>query len=542
MKETVKDHALVYLDKGKSIIPVGPDKKPLLPWQEFQVRRPSKDEVLSWFSQWPKANIALPTGKINNVTVIDCDSDEANEKFLNLCPVARETLIAKTPRGFHYYFDHEDGVRNDAGTRLGEGIDVRGDGGYVLIPPSVLADGRNYSWCNLRNRVRLPVEVAQAIVKLLDQPTVPRPSTSGPNEGIVHEGGRNQYLTKVGGALKRHASSFDAVLNCLREVNQNQCVPPLRDDEVVTIARSVMRYPTTDGPAPRLTSHDLVTLDLSTVKPEPVHWLWRDRIPLGRITMIEGDGGVAKSWLTMDIAAHVTTGRPFYPDGSKCPQGNVIIVSAEDDPAEVIVPRLIGQQADLTKVKAVSAVNDSDGERPFTLENVDRLELLIQDVSPKLVIIDPIVAYLGSTDMNSAKGVRALLTPLQNIAQKYQLAIIIVRHLNKASEQGAQYRGQGSQDFYSACRSCFQVVPDSVDRDVRHLVQTKSNLGKWATTLEYTLVNDHIEFVGQNYDTAEILHGKLAESRRKAREQATATTSMGPAIVKDIFPGAKVIN
>jgi hypothetical protein len=547
---TLRLAAQQILDKGKSIIPVGRDKRPLLNWQEFQTRKPTKMEVEGWFDRWPEANIAMPTGALNGVVVIDCDSDDANRRFLEVCPAATKTLTAKTPRGFHYYFQHEEGVRNDAGRKLGEGIDIRGDGGYVLVPPSVLDSGHGYHWNYLATPVQLPRKVADAIVKVLDQPPGLRSDTTGVPDGAIHKGGRNQHLTKVAGSQRRLGLGFDAILACLREVNEKQCIPPLPESELVTIAGSVGRYTPEVFPTsrPPLRHHDLVTIDLSTVKPQPVKWLWKNRIPIGaRPTLIEGDGGVAKSWLTMDIAAHVSTGKPFH-DGWRPPVGNVIIVSAEDDPSMVLVPRLIGQGADLSKISTVSAARDGDDERGFSLQDIDRLTLLVEEKRPKLLIIDPVIAYLGNVNMNDNGGIRALLTPVQAMAAKYDVAVILVRHLNKSTQQSAQYRGQGGQDFYSACGSVFQVIPDATNRDLRHLAQTKSNLGRWAMTVEFCLVDDVITYTGENADTAEILHNRLAES--KTKKSMEPTTSMGPSLagtkfgdkITELFPGARVLS
>jgi hypothetical protein len=546
---TLLPTALELVRRGKSVIPVGRDKKPLLNWQEFQTRPPTKSDLEDWFNRWPNANIAMPTGQLNGFIVIDCDSDDANKRFIDICPDATKTLSAKTPRGFHYYFKHEEGIRNDAGKKLGEGIDVRGDGGYVLIPPSVLDNGNGYHWHNFYISIPLPGDISTAVRNVLACGVQPEVGTTGAREGIIPKGSRNQHLTKVAGSQRRLGLNFDAILACLHEVNESQCSPPLPESELITIARSVNRYEPEVLPKQPTTPrrhHDLVTVDLSTVKPQPITWLWKNRIPTKRITLIEGDGGVAKSWLTMDVAAHVTTGRPFV-DGSACPQGHVIIVSAEDDPAEVLVPRLIGQGADLTQVTALAGVRDENGELPFDLGEVARLEMLVEEKRPKLVIIDPIVAYLGSTDMNSARGVRALMTPLQNISAKYDLAIIVVRHLNKSSEQSTQYRGQGSQDFFSACRAAFQVIPDAHDKDKRHFAQIKTNLGKWASTLEYTLVNDRIEFVGENFDTADILirrHAAALKESKTTTDETRPTNVLAPRVddIRRIFgEGARVI-
>ncbi len=316
--------------------------------------------------------------------------------------------------------------------------------------------------------------------------------------------------------------------------NESQCNPPLPDSEVATIARSVCRYDPEVGEKPAVKHHDIVTVRMSEVQKKEVSWLWHKRIPIGRITLIEGDGGVCKSWLTMAIASHVTTGG-FFPGSSyRVTPGNVLVMSAEDSIEETIVARLMSQGADLNRVAAVECLRDKDGERQLTLNEVDRIDLLVKEMDAKLVVIDPVIAYLGGADMNHASSIRSLLAPLHALAERRGCAVILVRHLNKSSEQSARYRGQGSQDFYSAARSVFQIIPDSVDRDKRHMVHTKSNGGPIMPTLELLIEDDKLVFGKENWESAESLYRKLAN---KKDEEPTTVESK----VLDIFPGSKVV-
>lgn len=134
--------ALTYLEKGLSVIPVSREKKPLTKWVEFQSRYPTGEEIATWFREWPDANVGIVTGKISNLTVIDCDSQEAIEFFRQW--YHGETPRVKTPKGMHYYFQYQEGVRNTA--RLTDHIDVRSEGGYVVAPPSMNGEGVAYSF------------------------------------------------------------------------------------------------------------------------------------------------------------------------------------------------------------------------------------------------------------------------------------------------------------------------------------------------------------------------------------------------------------
>ncbi len=148
-----------------------------------------------------------------------------------------------------------------------------------------------------------------------------------------------------------------------------------------------------------------VLTNLSEVEPLPVEWLWRGRIPRGAITILDGDPGLGKSTLTLDLAARVTTARPM-PDGTEGVPGGVVLLSAEDDVARTIVPRLRAAGADCSRVVAFSAVADKDGKEdiPSFPSDLSALEEAIERVGAVLVIIDPLVAYLD--DKVNANKVR----------------------------------------------------------------------------------------------------------------------------------------
>lgn len=135
--------ALQYHKKGLSVIPAAQDKKPLISWLPYQQKRATEQEIGEWWTRYPKANIGIVTGKISGITVVDCDSREADEKFRSV--YKGETPTAKTPRGVHYYLKYAEGIRNTVKVS-GSALDVRGDGGYVLAPPSINTEGRGYWW------------------------------------------------------------------------------------------------------------------------------------------------------------------------------------------------------------------------------------------------------------------------------------------------------------------------------------------------------------------------------------------------------------
>ena len=140
------DAALKYQDMGLSVIPVRPDKKPYIPWTDFQTRQATSEELKQWWQKWPGANIGIVTGPISGVLVVDCDNEEAYQKIQKLLPDSFITCIAKTPRGYHIYLAYpKDKHIGNAGGIL-PNVDIRGEGGYIIAPPSVNGEGKRYAW------------------------------------------------------------------------------------------------------------------------------------------------------------------------------------------------------------------------------------------------------------------------------------------------------------------------------------------------------------------------------------------------------------
>jgi hypothetical protein len=135
--------ALEYYEMGLSVIPLKKDKRPLISWLPYQQKRASTDEIREWWNKYPQANVGIVTGAISDIIVLDCDSQEAIDSFRSRYKGL--TPVAKTPRGMHFYFKYEEGIRNTV--KIGNlDMDLRGEGGYVVAPPSINGDGKKYTW------------------------------------------------------------------------------------------------------------------------------------------------------------------------------------------------------------------------------------------------------------------------------------------------------------------------------------------------------------------------------------------------------------
>jgi hypothetical protein len=295
-----------------------------------------------------------------------------------------------------------------------------------------------------------------------------------------------------------------------------------------------------------------VVVRLSDVEPQQVRWLWPGRIPAGKLTLVAGDPGLGKSTMTLDIAARVSRGIPFH----DCrdipnPAGDVLILSAEDDPADTIRPRLDAAGADAARVHWIEGVRriGEHGVGQFSLDtDMPHLQRAIQKANaPRLVIVDPISAYMGwRTDSHRNTDVRALLAPLAALAAKHGVAVLAITHLNKGSGGKAIYRATGSLAFAAAARAVWLVVADANDRARRLLLPAKMNLATDPTGLAFTIrgsvIHWEAEPVSMTADEAlasELENEDDRASRLDAGDWLEAALDNGSLPAKEVLRQAK---
>jgi hypothetical protein len=244
--DTTLKQALRYLGRGWSVIPIAfADKRPLVRWRDFQTRRAHAAEMSNWLQRWPTANLAIVTGAVSGIVVLDIDPRHGGEAGLaalerDIGPFPSTLSALSGGGGRHLYFRHPGHpVRNQCGLR--QGVDLRGDGGYIVAPPSMHASGKRYRWL---------CTSAESSPALLPKALTARAGKAKARSfaqwrdlvrGGVDAGARNDSIASLAGHLLRRGVDPGVVLELLLSWNKSRCRPPLTDAEVVRTLDSIQR-------------------------------------------------------------------------------------------------------------------------------------------------------------------------------------------------------------------------------------------------------------------------------------------------------------
>lgn len=404
--------------------------------------------IRRWHRQNPGMNYAVATA---GLAVIDCDSKEALRAFRSdYGPPLSFTV--KTARGFHFYYRGKMPARNGALNKL----DVKsGAGCYVVGPGSRHEFGAVYAVWENEPMADLPENIA-GITERGDVPTL-----EGAGRAIP-VGLRNDTLTKFAGYMHAKGVPQAAVLETLKTLNRIMSEKPLPDREIRQIARSVSRYPVKALPQ---------IIPFSEIPEERLEFLWYPYICLGTLGLLDGDPGDGKSQFTGWLVSEVSQGR-VLPNGIKMPPANCFLFNFEDLPGAVIKKRLEANGADLSRVFIQSR------QFQLTAEMVEWMDGEIAEKKPRLVILDPIQAFMSGVDGNSNIDVREFMSRLGEIAMNRKCAIICVRHFGKGAQDKAMKKGLGSTDFVGISRNQFGLARRKDDVRGFIVLHMKTNFEK----------------------------------------------------------------
>ena len=273
---------------------------------------------------------------------------------------------------------------------------------------------------------------------------------------------------------------------------------------------------------------ELKMIRMSEVQSQEIEWLWYPFIPYGKLTIIQGDPGDGKTTMVLNLAAKLSKGEALDENMKVTEPVNVIYQTSEDGLADTVKPRL---ELAGTDCERIIVIDESDK----SLSMVDeRLEEAIVRTGARLLILDPIQAYLGGgMDMNRANEARDMTKKLGALAEKTKCAIILIGHMNKASGNKAAYRGMGSIDFFAVARSVLLVGRVEGESNTRAVVQIKNNLAAFGHPKAFALSEDGFKWLGDYEITVdEVLGGitpkanKMEQAKQMLRELAETQSAV----------------
>lgn len=513
---TLKEYALHYADMGLAVFPLRPkDKRPATA-NGCKDATKDKSQINAWWDKHPDCNIGIATGSISGgLVVIDLDKDD--NKGLDGYAVLKEwqrehgmlpeTAMSITGRGGYHYF-YRDTARWQNRIGLYDGVDVRGEGGYIVAPPSIHPNGRIYEW-EQEPLIYGFAAVDNQVVNFL----VPMPDSQGQQAFQIPEqipaGERTNTLVKLVCSQQAKGLSDEAIRAAVRAENETRCIPPLTDLELEKeVFPALTRYQKGTasynavldrGKSRPAKNHSLDMSVMESVQEKHAEWLISGYVPKYQITSLAGDGGSGKTTVWCSLAAAVSAGKrsffeSFLPEGwgGGSPE-TVMFFSAEDSYEYTLKRRLRKNGANLSNIYSIDIADDRFQDIKF---NSPFLERLLDRYRPALCIFDPIQAFVPpDIRMGDRNAMRSCLSPLIGYGEKYGTTFLIIEHANKQSGVWGRKRIADSADIWDISRSVL-MSGETNDPGIRYISHEKSNYGPTAQSILYSIEDEVVVFKG----------------------------------------------
>lgn len=484
---TVNELAAEYVDNGWSVLPVRPDeKRPYMTnWLQYTKTKAPKDMVEGWFNNLSGAGVGAVTGRISNMVVLDVEHN---------CPYPIEELLRKYPTqmvarsgggGYHLFYQYptsQSKVSNRV--RIFEGADLRADGGFIVLPPTVHQSGNKYEWIKRGPLGAFPMA-------LLDlKAHTPVQGDGWITEALrgVSEGGRNDTCARLAGYFFKKGMNSDIVEALLIDWNERN-EPPLPIREVRTTIKSIERSHAigesqftqvnfiddrSDKEQQKQSSFGIMKMTdyVKGYGGGGVSWLVNDWLPDGSITFLVSPPESYKTWILLDLAVSVSAGVPFLGQYEVNNQGPTLIIQQEDSHAGLtdrlaliveqklhILPKLEGDEWIIPSMPDLPIYVHPDRQLRFNDQKVlEEMEKQIAAIKPKVIMIDPLYSTTSTTDNYMADLANRMMV-LKTWRDKYGCSFLIAHHSRKNLDPDSTAREDswGSQFLNAFLEAGWQV-------------------------------------------------------------------------------------
>jgi RecA-family ATPase len=530
IKNTMLEATLRYRKLDYSVIPVGNDKKPLVKWERFQTELASEEEIKSWFLRFPNANVGIVTGAVSGLVVVDVEKGGLTD---DLPP----TVMSKTGGGgFHYYYRRPDvAVKN--GVRIGNKEDlrdIRGDGGYVVAPPSLHASGEHYEWITPPESVAGFADFPMWLIEQKrTQEIFPKDGQYDWEEKVngVSEGERNNTAAAISGKLLAYLPAKDwegYAWPLLRNWNKSNN-PPLPDMELRSAFDSIAQRQTSKESSQRqerasFRSQLIRAGEILTKEFPEEEWLVEDIVPLPSIVALSGMPGHGKTFVTIHIAMCVARGLPVFGRFASR-QAPVLVISEEDYPNH-----LQGRfkSLGLTEDEQITYLSQA-GFKSDNKENIDQIIDIVREGKFKLVIVDSL-RRVHDQDENDSRGMARVAEGLKRIA-KEGVAVLYIHHHRKPEEHklnNPTVSLRGSTEIQAAVENHFALEKKD-NEDILVFRQPKSRNSEALKPFEVKILKESSFNEKKNKEEVKIVgfeyigdHDEKKQKSEEAREAIVA--------------------
>lgn len=449
MSNKMLESALTYASMGLAVFPLKFKGKEPATADGFKSATIDQEQIYAWWGKPPgdKNNIGIATGQISrNLLAIDIDKDpdkgidgyESFTDWIGKFGVLPETAMTITGRGGNHLL-YRTGEPERSRTNLYPGIDIRGEGGYIVAPPSVHPNGQPYEWEQELDEYGITPADDTVLSFLHPLEDLDRPALEMPEQ--ISEGGRNATLFKLACSQRDRGLSEGAILAAVREENKAKCVPLLSDREIQILVNSAMKYKpehrytaTTENgvikakkdppPLEMYTAADLMKMDL-----RPPRYIIKDLLPVG-VCILAAPSKMGKSWLVLDMGLSIVEGRPFM--GFKTNKCEVVYFALEDSWARLKgrLKKLTGSE---TAPEGLTLITKCEPIQNGFLQQIEQVIKSKPDVG--LIIVDTLQKVKPPSDKNKTAYEQdyEVFSAISKLAIEHNVSIIFLHHTRKSN-------------------------------------------------------------------------------------------------------------